>query len=118
MMADFYRYLMALIPYWWGLIPGGIFAVDSALDYFWDGYRKWLDRYVSREKRRRLIYLVFVVGILVSGFLTWRDENKKVVGLEAKLKARGEQRSEYRPLLGIVSFQLRQLGNDSVLASK
>src|SRR5687768_11871987 len=76
-MSDFYQYLQATFLNWWALIPSGVFAVDSALEYFFRRYREWLDRYINRELRQRLIFSVALLGVFVAGFFAWRDEHLK-----------------------------------------
>ncbi len=82
-MGNGCEYIFAVFVYWWALIPSGVFAVDSTLEYFWEGYRRWLDRYITKENRRTLIFVVSVLGIFLAGFLAWRDEHLEVKKLQA-----------------------------------
>lgn len=96
-MGNGYEYISAVVRYWWVLVPGGVLAVEPAIEYLWEGYSKWLDQYVSKEKRRRVILAISFLLIFYAGFLAWRDEHVKmeeasarVVKLQALLDARGE----------------------------
>ena len=59
--------------------------MDAALEYLWDDYRKWLDKYVSKEKRVRIIFVVALSGVFISGFLAWKDEFQRAENLQATL---------------------------------
>jgi hypothetical protein len=79
MVGTLYEYCSALLVYWLFLIPGGLFTVDTTLEYLWKGYRQWLDRFISREARRKLVVGTALAGVFLAGFLAWKDEHDKVV---------------------------------------
>ena len=58
--------------------------MDSVLEYYWDDYRKWLDRYVSKETRHKCILMISFCGVFFAGFLAWRDEHEARIEAERK----------------------------------
>ena len=122
-MVMLYGYLEAVLAHWWGLVPGGILAVDAALEYLWEGYRKWLDKYISQETRKRLILFIAIVGVFISGFLAWKDEHIKATnefgraeGLQAKLNATPPQ--DFEKHLKNAEARADQLQRDLETATK
>lgn len=80
-----YEYLSAVFAYWWILVSGGVLAVEQAIESFWEDSSRWLDQYISQEKRRRVRLVISFLLIFYAGFLAWRDEHTARIEAEKKI---------------------------------
>jgi hypothetical protein len=109
-MGPIYEYLWAVFWNWWGMVTGLLFVIDKTLEWFWAGYRAWLNQTVPTETRRRFFWRALFVFVLISGFLAWEDEHRKVGEKQAeinRLTTAKTQVAEAREQIATLQRQLR-----------
>jgi hypothetical protein len=89
-MGQFYEYLLVFVAYWWALVPGGILALDSTLETYFESYRRRLDKIGSRATRTRFLFIITLLAVFLAGFLAWKDERNKVNQPQAKSLSLGK----------------------------
>jgi len=85
-MGQLYEYLSAFIEYWWALLAGGLLAVDSTIEYYYEGYRRRLNKFISLKTRRRILFAATLIAVFLAGFFAWKDESIKVKDKQAELE--------------------------------
>jgi hypothetical protein len=90
-MTVFWAFLYRLQDnYLWLL--GLLFMVEPALDYYFESYRDWADRYLSRKLRTRLSIGLSLVAVFFACFMAFRDQyNATIEANNEKQIAIGER---------------------------
>jgi hypothetical protein len=76
-MGELITYLHALFTNWAFLMSAGPFLGDRLITWFWPTGRAWLDDNAGRRRKKVGLWLV-AAGVFAAGFITWRDEHRKV----------------------------------------
>jgi hypothetical protein len=67
-------------------------------EQLFDGYEKWINQYISRQRRRQITYLLSLAGIVVASFLAFNDvylelqtTQRQLAETQEKLVAKGPE---------------------------
>jgi hypothetical protein len=58
----------------WLLLMGVMLMIEPVLDYWWEGYKNWADKYVPRKARARIAISLSVAAAMAASFLAFSDE--------------------------------------------
>lgn len=75
MSSDFYGYASALLGYWWLLVSSFVFTSEQFIEQFIPPLKRWMDKHVHKERKRRFLNALALLCIFIAGFLAWRDEH-------------------------------------------
>jgi hypothetical protein len=68
----------SLLPYWWALLAGGVFAVEPMIEPLLGRRCKdCLDKYLPKERRHSWLRWLSIAAIFVANFLVYDDVSKK-----------------------------------------
>jgi len=74
-MADLSLFLSAIVAHWWAFLLAGPFIVDEALRWLWPSAKRWLDRYLVGQARRKIEIAILITAALWAIFRAWQDEH-------------------------------------------
>jgi hypothetical protein len=78
LLARAYEYFSALLPYWWALAAGGIFALEPMTESLLrQSHKEWLDLHWPKEARHRHFRWASTIAILIAGFFAFDDLNTR-----------------------------------------
>jgi hypothetical protein len=86
-MPDFVKEFIDKAWDHWLYLMGILLMVEPLLDYYWEGYKKWADRFTNRRARTRFAIAVSFLAILWVCLLTFRDQYEETKSKTAQLAA-------------------------------
>lgn len=72
-MDALFAFASSLWDHWYALI-GVLLMVEPLLDYYFDGFRDWADKYISRKSRTRIAITISVMSVIICCFLAFVDQ--------------------------------------------
>jgi hypothetical protein len=72
-MRAFFTFVSYLWPHLWWFLTSGPLVVEPMAEQLFDDYEKWINQYISRQKRRQITYGLSLLGILVASFFAFND---------------------------------------------
>src|SRR5260370_37322480 len=95
-MGDFGDYLAAVGPLWWGIVSaGGLFGFDEFAQRVLPHTKRWLDRQIAPERRRKIEYGLIVVAVFFAGFYAWQGEHREKLKADTQLAAVGQRQDRH-----------------------
>lgn len=87
----------ALLPYWWLLVTGFIFAVEPMIEALLPGnWREAVNRHWSKEKRQLHFRWASLMAVLIASFLAFDDVSKRNRALQTSVTTVIGERDEAR----------------------
>lgn len=82
------QFALALWPYWWLLVPGGIFAIEPMTEGLLpDKWQKAVNKRWPRSKRHRHFRLASIAAVFIASFMAFDDVNVTNAKLQKQLSA-------------------------------
>jgi hypothetical protein len=87
-MAVLYVYLAGVMSHWWWFMTSGPIVVEAVASQMWQGYESWIDRYVTRTNRWRVIFCLAILGIFIASYQAFDDVYRQLQVAQAQLMDR------------------------------
>jgi hypothetical protein len=112
-VARIFDFGLALLPYWWLLVPGGVLVVEPMIETFVpQPWKDPIDQRWPKETRHRNFRLASVAALLVASFLAFDDVSTRNRALQKDVNQANGKLDEARRKRDGVSQADGQLKHD------